>query len=55
MNDELMTMLIDMDIPAKRTSDIGWLKRNLGIRNSEHPNFNRAIELLTKELHESRK
>ena len=45
-NNELQQLLERMDVPTLRRNDMGWLTRNLGIRNSEHPDFNRAIELI---------
>ena len=46
----LRDLLADMDLPSERKkvrdrSDVMWLLRNCGIRNSEHPNFPEAIEL----------
>ena len=46
-NIELFDSLVaDMDIPENRKHDWGWLRRNLGIRNSGHENFDEAISLL---------
>lgn len=47
--EKLKEILDQMDVPEMRKSDLGWLKRNLGIRNSGHPLFNQAMELI-KEL-----
>ncbi len=47
---ELDKILSTMDIPQKRVSDIHWLSRNLGIRNQNHPDYARAMELIRVEL-----
>ena len=44
---------LDMDVPAMRRdvsnrSNVAWLLRNLGVRNSEHSQFNSVIETLKK-------
>lgn len=46
--EELRSILSSMNIPNMRfvDMDVQWFLRNLGIRNSNHPNFDRAIELL---------
>lgn len=51
LKDELLLILFDMDIPHSKTDvdDIDalrWLGRNMGIRNSINPKFDRAIEIL---------
>jgi len=43
---ELKQLLEKMDIPDARRSDIPWIKRNLPINNSEHPDFAKTWELL---------
>lgn len=48
---QLAETIRGMDIPARRKElvqkeDLRWLARNLGIRNSEHPKFTTAMELL---------
>jgi len=48
--DELDEILSGMDVPAMRLEDMGWLNRNLGIRNGKHPNFKRARELIKNRL-----
>lgn len=46
-NIELFDSLVaDMDIPESRKHDWGWLRRNLGIRNSSHENFEQAMVIL---------
>lgn len=51
---EVLRLISKMHLPSRRkhaesTENLRWLNRNLGIQNSEHPNFNAAMELL-KEL-----
>lgn len=48
--DELDEILEDMDVPAMRMRDMGWLNRNLGVRNGDHPDFKRAMELIKDSL-----
>jgi hypothetical protein len=48
----LDTLLMNMDVPEMRRNDLGWLTRNLAIRNSDHPAFELA-ESLIKSLHRS--
>ena len=43
---ELSQLLKNMDIPELRRNDIPWLTRNLPFKNSTHPDFARAWELL---------
>ena len=50
---ELIAILNSMDLPNKRknlddASNICWLLRNIAIRNSCHPQFKEAYELLKK-------
>lgn len=50
----LQTILINMDIPESKLnlddiSNIRWLQRNISIRNSNHPLFTMACDLI-KEL-----
>lgn len=45
---ELQEILKTMDVPKGRKWDMGWLRRNLAVRNSEHPQFARAMELVRK-------
>ena len=42
----LAEILKKMDIPPYRVDDVGWLSRNLGVRNSKHPDFREAMALL---------
>lgn len=43
---ELQELLHGMDVPENRKNDIGWLNRNLFIRNSVHPNFEQAVVII---------
>ena len=42
----LKTLLDKMDVPEQRKTDFAWLLRNLAIRNSNHPDFQEAINLI---------
>jgi hypothetical protein len=46
MNEELQKLISEMEVPEARRADLGWLARNLAIRNSEHPNFEKAKNLI---------
>lgn len=35
-----------MDVPILRKNDLGWLKRNLAVRNRNHPDFYRAMTII---------
>lgn len=43
---ELTDILMTMNIPLYRIDDLHWLARNLGIRNSTHPQFEKAMKIL---------
>ena len=48
---EIEGLIRDMDLPTNRKmilqkEDSRWLLRNMRIRNHNHPNFNKADELL---------
>lgn len=45
---QLRNLTNNMDVPAFRKTNVRWLLKNLMIRNSEHPDFNKTIELLQK-------
>lgn len=50
-------MIADMDLPEQKKtahcrSDLMWLTRNMGIRNSGHPNFDAAMTCLKSILRE---
>lgn len=42
----LKLILDKMDVPEQRKTDFGWLNRNLGVRNKEHPDFERAMQII---------
>ena len=44
--EELQNILATMDIPEFRKKDLGWLRRNLFVRNEEHPKFPIAMKLI---------
>jgi hypothetical protein len=48
---EIEKLITKMDLPTHRKSvkhndDVRWLKNNLGVRNSKHKNYSKAMELL---------
>ena len=48
---KLEKLIRSMDIPAykksvKQNTDVRWLKHNLGTRNSNHPNYAEAMQLI---------
>lgn len=43
---EIENIVRSMDVPEVRISDLGWLSRNLGIRNSSHPKFDEIMKLI---------
>lgn len=47
---ELKEILDTMDIPEQRKTDMGWLWRNIGVRNSDHPMFDEARLLIKKQF-----
>ncbi|WP_298842119.1 hypothetical protein [uncultured Salinicola sp.] len=49
--DRLRTLLTNMDVPNEKAKiaderDIQWLGRNLGLRNSDHPDIEEARGIL---------
>lgn len=44
--EHLQNLLRNMYIPELRRTDMGWLKRNLPVRNRAHPNFKEAMSLI---------
>lgn len=44
--EQLQEILLTMDVPLFRKSDLRWLSRNLGIRNRQHPKFQEAMKLI---------
>lgn len=51
---ELVNSIKEMDLPEDRKyinrENLMWLQRNLGIKNSEHDHFNRAMVLIKEFL-----
>lgn len=43
-------ILKTMDVPEGRKNDLGWLMRNLAIRNKEHKDFRSAVSLIKEIL-----
>jgi hypothetical protein len=43
---QLNEILDTMDIPEGRRNDYRWLNRNIGIKNQNHRNYERAMQLL---------
>lgn len=48
---EILELIRKMKIPSYRkssqsTDNMRWLNRNLGVRNYEHPNYAKVMELL---------
>jgi hypothetical protein len=52
LQEQLNKILQTMDVPKSRFSDYNWLLRNLFIRNSEHPNFRKAVDLIKRIIKE---
>lgn len=44
----LQEILETMDVPELRKGDMRWLIRNIGVKNSNHPDINEAKALLAK-------
>jgi hypothetical protein len=42
----IQELLETMDVPKERKTDYCWLLGNVGIRNSDHPNFSEIRILL---------
>jgi hypothetical protein len=49
MNPAITEILDTMDIPENRKTDTQWLIRNVGIKNRNHPEYNKLIMLLSYE------
>lgn len=43
---ELRKTVKGMEIPSFRIRDLHWLNKNLGKRNANHPEFNKAMGLI---------
>jgi hypothetical protein len=53
MKEELLKSLKSFDLPAHRKaktnkSNLLWLSRNIKVRNSDHPNLERVLELINE-------
>lgn len=48
LQQELRLLLAEMECPPDRFEDLGWLSRNLGIRNRNHRNYPLAMELVKR-------
>ncbi len=48
--DELETLAKKMDVPEYRVRSVGWMNRNLAIRNKDDKGFERATELIRELL-----
>jgi len=51
----LLELLRRMDLPDHRKENdtihnVRWLARNLGVRNEDHPNFDRTMEVIKRIL-----
>lgn len=51
----LQELLEPMDLPIERKKvrdigDVGWLLRNMGIRNKDHPNHDAALHMLKERM-----
>lgn len=44
----LQEILDTMEIPKERKTDIKWLRRNIRINNSNHPDIEEAVEIMKK-------
>ena len=55
MPERLRLLISTMDVPEGRKTnitvqDIRWLSRNLGVRNSQHPDFSEAMNIINSIL-----
>jgi hypothetical protein len=60
MENELRFILEKMDVPSMRrdvlsVANLGWLRRNLAIRNGNHPDMAKAMNIIKQLEKESRK
>jgi hypothetical protein len=46
--DELCRLTSKMEVPGTRRTSIIWLSKNLAVKNRNHPDFARAMELITE-------
>jgi hypothetical protein len=55
MNDKEAAEILDtMKIPEGRKKDWEWLRRNLAIRNREHPQFSRVFMFILSKVAEKK-
>lgn len=47
---DLRPLVKKMDVPSFRQESIPWLSKNLGDRNSAHPDYSRAMEIIDRLL-----
>ena len=45
---EMTKLVSKMDVPSFRKEDPFWLNRNLSIRNANHPNFDKAMKVISQ-------
>jgi len=45
LEDLLASTLKTFDVPEHRRRDASWVLRNVAIRNSNHPDYNKVIEI----------
>lgn len=48
--ERLQEILMTMDVPSGRKLDIHWLKRNINIRNFNHPDIVEANSIINQLL-----
>jgi len=49
LKEKLSRLTLTMEIPQFRRTSVGWLNKNMKVRNAEHKNFNEA-QTIIKEL-----
>ena len=47
-SDRLADILSEMDVPVTRRGDLGWLSRNLAVRNASHKDFDEATQIIRR-------
>ncbi len=47
---QLSKLISPMDVPSFRRENPFWLSRNLGFRNSQHKNYEKAMEVIAQLL-----
>jgi hypothetical protein len=53
----LLEILATMEIPQMRLErrDWRWMMRNIGVRNSEHPNLKETVKLLREAIEDDQR